>query len=105
MISIEQKFNSFKEFYPFYVSQHQNSICRLLHFIGTICVIFLLLASFVSFKNLFLIPIFGYGFAWIGHYIFERNKPATLKNPFYSLMGDFYMFWNIITNKEKIFDE
>ena len=47
-------------------------------------------------------PIMGYGFAWLGHFIFENNKPATFKNPIYSLIGDFYMFWNIVSGKEKI---
>ncbi len=97
-----KQFNSFKEFYPFYLSQHQHPICRLLHVIGTFCVICIILTSFNSPPKLLLMPVIGYGFAWVGHFVFEKNKPATFKNPFYSLMGDFYMFWNIITGREKI---
>ena len=99
---MDHQFNSFKEFYPFYLSQHQHPICRLLHVIGTSSVIYLFFTSFISPQNLLLMPIMGYGFAWLGHFIFENNKPATFKNPIYSLIGDFYMFWNIITGKEKI---
>jgi hypothetical protein len=52
--------------------------------------------------DLMFIPLVGYGFAWIGHFFFEKNKPATFKYPLYSLMGDFVMFWGILTRKEKI---
>jgi hypothetical protein len=50
-------------------------------------------------KLLFSLPVIGYGFAWIGHFIFEKNRPATFKYPLYSLMGDFKMFWDVVTGK------
>lgn len=94
-------YKSFKEFYPFYLGEHANSICRTLHFIGTSFVLAILLVSFVlnEFKILLLCPIIGYGFAWIGHFVFEKNKPATFKYPLYSFMGDFVMFWQLLTGK------
>ena len=97
-----KKYNTFWEFYPFYLSQHQNSICRLLHFIGTTIIILLLVFYVKKINDLIFIPIVGYGFAWVGHLIFEKNKPATFQYPLYSLMGDFVMFWDILTRKEKI---
>jgi len=97
-----KKYNTFWEFYPFYLSQHQNSICRLLHFIGTSIIILLLIFYVNSSMDLLYIPLIGYGFAWVGHFFFEKNKPATFEYPFYSLMGDFVMFWQILTRKEKI---
>ena len=97
-----EKYITFKDFYPFYLSQHQNTICRLLHFIGTSIIIILLIFYVDRTKDLLLIPFVGYGFAWIGHFFFEKNKPATFKYPIYSLMGDFVMFWQILTRKEKI---
>jgi hypothetical protein len=95
------KFNSFKEFYPFYLQEHSNLVSRRLHFVGTSFVIFILAASFITrdFRLLPLIPVVGYGFAWIGHFVFEKNRPATFKHPLYSLMGDFRMFWDILTKK------
>ena len=97
-----KNYNTFGEFYPFYLSQHQNSICRLLHFIGTSIIILLLIFYVNGTSDLIFIPLVGYGFAWVGHFFFEKNKPATFQNPLYSLMGDFVMFWDILTRREKI---
>ena len=99
---VPKQYTTFREFYPFYLSQHQNSVCRLLHFIGTSIIIILLIFYVNTAKDLLLIPFVGYGFAWIGHFFFEKNKPATFKYPIYSLMGDFVMFWQILLQKERI---
>ncbi len=95
------EFKSFDDFYPFYLRQHRNLMTRRLHFIGTSFVITLLLAVFFTGKwGLFLfIPVFGYGFAWIGHMVYEKNHPATFKHPVFSLLGDFRMFWEILTGR------
>ena len=79
-----------------------NPICRGLHFIGTLLIILIILISINNIKFLFLIPITGYGFAWIGHFFFEKNKPATFKYPLYSLIGDWVMFKDILFGKESI---
>jgi hypothetical protein len=97
----KRRFKSFKEFYPFYLSQHENRTCRRLHFAGTSLVIVTLLYS-VSNRKLKLLlacPCFGYGFAWIGHAFFEKNKPATFKYPIYSFMGDWVMYYDILRGK------
>ncbi len=99
-----QKFNTFTEFYPYYLAEHENLICRRLHVIGSTCVIFVLLAAIFN-RNwalLWLLPVIGYGFAWVGHFFFEKNKPATFKYPLYSLAGDWVMYWHVITGKVKI---
>ena len=91
------RFTSFREFYPYYLQEHSNRICRRLHFIGTSLVIGIVLAA-VSTGNLvwlWAFPVAGYGFAWVGHYGFEKNRPATFKHPFYSLLGDFVMYRHI----------
>jgi hypothetical protein len=95
------KFANFKEFYPFYLSQHTDIHCRRLHVIGSfLVIIFLLLGIFTAHKiYLIAIPIAGYGCAWSGHFLFEKNKPATFTYPIYSLMGDWLMFWEILTGK------
>jgi len=96
-----QQFNSFREFYPFYLAEHQNVISRRLHFVGTAFVIGLLCYILASgFWTLLLaVPVAGYGCAWIGHFFFEKNKPATFKYPLYSLIGDFVMFFDILRGK------
>lgn len=96
-----QKFTSFKEFYPYYLSEHANATCRLLHFIGSFLVLTLIAYALVSsqFIVLWLIPFIGYGFAWVGHFFYEHNKPATFQYPFYSLLGDYVMFKDILTGK------
>jgi len=100
---LEIKFKSFAEFYPFYLSEHQNQTCRRLHFLGSGLIVFVVLVTLITqrWKFLFLTPFIGYGFAWIGHFFFEKNKPATFKYPFYSLMGDWVMFGEILRGKIK----
>jgi hypothetical protein len=51
---------------------------------------------------LWLAPVAGYGFAWIGHFAFEKNRPATFRHPLYSLMGDWVMYWDVLRGKVKI---
>ncbi|MGB3724648.1 MAG: DUF962 domain-containing protein [Glaciecola sp.] len=95
---LEQKFTSFAAFYPYYLSEHQNPTCRLLHFIGSWLV--LAVIGYVVFSGalvfLWLVPLIGYGFAWMGHFFYEHNRPATFSYPFYSLMGDWVMFKDIL---------
>ena len=95
------RYRSMKEFYPFYLSQHSNPTNRKLHFIGTTLSIInlLLFLYYLNFIYLAYAPVCGYSFAWIGHFFFEKNKPATFTYPFYSLLGDFIMFFSIITGR------
>lgn len=92
---------SYNEFYIFYLKEHSNKTCRILHFIGTTLVFTFAVIAIYSGKSLFwwLIPISGYAFAWIGHYFFEKNKPATFKYPLWSLASDFKMYFHLLTGK------
>jgi hypothetical protein len=94
-------FNSFAEFYPYYLAEHRNSSCRRLHFVGTSLVIGLLAFAVgsASWGLLLAVPLAGYGFAWAGHLFFEKNRPATFKHPLYSLAGDFVMFRDMLLGK------
>lgn len=96
-----QKFNTFAEFYPYYLSEHSNSTCRRLHFIGTSLVILIFVMALVVGSGwLWLaLPVAGYGFAWVGHFFFEKNRPATFQYPFYSLLGDFVMYRDMLLGK------
>ncbi len=95
------RYNSFAEFYPFYLSEHAKRATRRIHFAGSSLALALLLAALVTGRfGLFLLAVIcGYGFAWAGHLFFEKNRPATFKYPLYSLMGDWKMFWQILTGK------
>lgn len=94
-------FSSFREFYPYYLSEHADRTCRRLHFVGTTLVIGIIAASVVTSAPAWLwaAPVAGYGFAWVGHFFFEKNRPATFKHPFYSLWGDFVMYKDMLTGK------
>lgn len=99
------QYSSFKDFYPFYLGEHSNLTCRRLHFIGTtgiVIVAALVAAQVLPLVWLWSIPILGYGFAWVGHFFFEKNRPATFKYPFYSLLGDWVMYKDILTGKIRI---
>ena len=94
-------FRSFSEFYPYYLSEHQNPVCRLLHFIGSTLVLVILVTLVVTglWGYWWLMLLAGYGFAWVGHFTFEHNKPATFKYPFYSLAADWVMYKDFLTGQ------
>lgn len=95
----EERYTSFEEFWPFYVREHANKTNRTLHFIGTSGAIALAAASLLTKKRwlIALAPVMGYGFAWVGHFKVEKNRPATFKYPLYSLGGDFVMWYKTLT--------
>lgn len=95
------RFQSFREFYPYYLSEHLNPACRTLHFVGSWIVILLVAATIATRNAQFLIalPFAGYGFAWVGHFVFEKNRPATFKYPLWSFIGDWVMFWQLLTRQ------
>jgi len=98
---MEQRFESFKAFYPFYLGEHRNRTCRRFHVAGSLLVLIVLAAVLITghWWGLILLPIIGYGFAWIGHFFFEKNRPATFKYPVYSLMGDWVMFADVLRGR------
>ncbi len=98
------QFTSFAEFSPFYLAEHSNLTCRRLHFVGSSLGLLSVVAFAVTGLVAFLVtaPLWGYAFAWIGHFGFEKNKPASFKRPVYSFMGDWVMYKDILTGKVKI---
>lgn len=138
----EKPYSTFESFYPFYLSQHEDTSCRRLHFVGTSLVILYSLVDFriglsllpAGLLGLGLVPLLmdvphgffemaamvlafllcvisttgsvkhgviclliGYSFAWVGHFFFELNRPATFIYPTYSLLGDFRMWFEMAT--------
>jgi len=98
---MEQRIASYKEFYKFYLSEHANKTCRVLHVIGTTFVFVMLFTAIytLDYRYFLMIPVVGYFFAWVGHFVFEKNKPATFKYPLWSLKSDFKMYFDILSGR------
>lgn len=93
------KYKTLKAFYPYYLTEHQDQTSRMLHFIGTSGFIGITLYAIIS-QTWWLLaigPVSAYAFAWVGHFVFEKNKPATFVYPGFSLASDFIMYYHIIT--------
>lgn len=101
---MDKRIKTYREFYKFYLNEHSNKYCKLLHVTGTTLVLALVIAAvyYNSAKLLILVPVAGYGFAWTGHFFFEKNKPATFKYPLWSFISDFKMYYEIISGKLKL---
>jgi hypothetical protein len=93
--------SSYEQFWPFYVSQHLHPTCRRLHFVGTLLVLACVGAAALLLSPVWLLLalVSGYGFAWVGHFFFEKNRPATFTYPLWSLRGDFRMFRLILLGR------
>lgn len=97
----DSRFQTFAEFYPFYLSEHANRVSRRLHFVGTSIALILVVAA-VATQAWWLVAVAlfqGYAFAWVGHFFFEHNRPATFQYPGYSFMGDWRLWWEILSGK------
>ena len=98
---MESRYTSFKDFYPFYLSEHANRNSRRLHFLGTSLGLVIFIAGVITHSGWLLVAAFvtGYAFAFSGHYLFEKNHPATFKYPLYSFAADWVMWKDILTGK------
>lgn len=98
---LHKEYESFAEFYPVYLSEHAKRGCRELHFAGSTLALLCLAALLITGSFWFLLAAVAsmYGFAWLGHIVFEKNQPATWRHPFYSLMGDWLMYWQMLTGQ------
>jgi hypothetical protein len=98
---MEEPYKTFRDFYPHYLGEHRHPACRTLHFIGSWLVLGAL-AMALSTGNAWwylAMPLAGYGFAWTGHFFFEKNRPASFRYPLYSFAGDWLMFFQLMTGK------
>jgi len=95
------KFDSFSEFFPYYLAEHSLPVCRALHYIGTILATSVLLYALYTrtWWMLLLFPVIGYGFAWVGHFVFEKNRPATFDYAWWSFLGDYKMLSLFVTGR------
>jgi len=92
---------SFKEYYQYYLTLHQNKWTRRLHTLGqltTISFVVLCILQHLWFM-LLLTPFVVYPFAWSGHFFFEKNKPAAFSRPLWAKACDWIMLKDILTGK------
>lgn len=96
-------FGSFAEFYRFYLSEHRHPVSRALHYVGTWGSVLCVFALLSTGNPVWLVAglFCGYSFAWVGHFFFEHNRPATFRHPFYSFASDFRMWWDLNLGKLK----
>lgn len=99
----DKRITNYKDFYQFYLTEHNKPLTRIFHFIGIFLVFAVIFYVLKSGKERFLwyCPIFGYGFAWFSHAVIEKNRPATFRYPFWSLISDFRLFFELLTGKQK----
>jgi hypothetical protein len=99
--NVEKTFKTFDEFWPFYLREHSNPQCRLMHVVGTTSAITFTLVILLTqdIGWIFHALVVGYGFAWFGHYQYQKNRPATFKYPWMSFQGDMKMYYLAITGE------
>lgn len=97
IVSTEPRIASYQQFWPFYLSEHANPTNRRLHFVGTTVALALVAVSVAGAEPWYLLGalVSGYGFAWVGHFLVEKNRPATFEYPIWSLISDFRM-WSLM---------
>jgi len=95
------RYASFAEFYPFYLSEHSDRTCRRLHFVGTSLGLACLVVAVLTLNAWWVLVglLAGYAFAWVGHFVFEKNRPATFTYPLWSFMGDWVMWSEILRGR------
>ncbi len=100
-MAMSQKFQTYDEFFHFYLQQHSDPRNRILHALGTTLGVGVVLGALIlghPWYALLFFPI-GYGCAWIGHFVLEKNKPATFGHPFWSFISDFRMLGLMLTGR------
>jgi len=97
----DERIQSFEAFWPYYVGEHRLPSCRGVHYLGSIAAPSVLIAALVTqtWWLAVLFPVFGYGPAWVGHFIIEKNRPATFTYPVWSLMADYKMLGLAVRGK------
>ena len=101
-----KKYKNLKEFYPYYLTEHAGKANKTVSLYWYCSIYFFFLARFLITldpMNVIFALLSGYGFAWVSHFFIEKNKPATFTYPFFSLLSDYIMFWEILRGKHKIF--
>ena len=92
---------SYGEFWPRYLAAHADRRCRAMHYAGTLAAVALVVLAAVEtdWRWLVAAPVVGYGAAWLGHAVFEGNRPETFGHPLWSVLSDFRMVGLFLTGR------
>lgn len=102
---------NYSEFYRFYLTEHRDITSRRLHAVGSSVGIYFFSKAIRQRKAKYVVYglVSGYTCAWAGHFVFEKNKPASFKQPLYSFISDWRMLSDIIRGnlslKDRQFDK
>jgi hypothetical protein len=98
-----KRIQSFDEFWPYYLGEHRHPGTKALHFIGTTAALTLIVLALLLRSWSFAVAslLSGYGFAWIGHFFVEKNRPATFQYPLWSFAADWKMWGFLLTGRMK----
>jgi hypothetical protein len=93
--------NSFRDFYPQYLAEHASRASRRLHITGTSLSLLFALLAVVAGNAWWILAglVQAYTLAWIGHFFFEHNRPATFRHPLWSFAGDWRMWWDVLRGR------
>jgi hypothetical protein len=98
---METRYTTYREFFAFYLTEHSRPLTRALHYCGSACGLAAVALTILTQNGLWILAglVAGYGFAWVGHFFVEHNRPATFKYPLWSFIGDYHMFFLWLTGK------
>ncbi len=98
---IQKRYTTFAEFYPVYLTEHTNRICRELHFVGSTLALVCMATALLTGNGWWVLGglLCAYGFATIGHVWFEKNQPASSRQTVYAFMGNWVMYWQMLTGQ------
>ena len=93
-----------KQFWDLYLHEHRRPLNCWLHVIGTVSSWLVLVAAFTFglWWLLILVPVVGYGLAWLGHLLVEGNKPTSIRFPLRSLWADYKLTWLMLTGQNRL---
>lgn len=97
------RYATFREFYPYYLSEHSDVRCRRMHYLGSTLALACFALALATRNAWWVLGAFvaGYACAWIGHFVFEKNRPATFTHPFYSFAADWVMYADMLRGRTR----
>ncbi|RJE69348.1 hypothetical protein AMS70_18145 [Acinetobacter sp. JS678] len=102
----ELPIKNYQEFYRFYLTEHRNIMSRRLHVVGSSIGIYFFSKAIRKKQAKYVLYglVAGYANAWVGHFVFEKNKPASFKQPFYSFISDWRMLSDVARGRLSLTD-
>lgn len=96
----------YNDFYKFYLTEHQNVTSRRLHVAGSAIGLYALYRAIKTGRKRYVVYglVAGYACAWTGHFFFEKNKPASFKQPFFSFISDWRMLSDVVRGRVSLID-